>query len=98
MYVSVRHSITDSQKWDQTTKNVMALTTQGRLPRGLKGLMYLPSADGRTTDCVWEASLVEALKRFLDPQIGTAARNEYIPIKAEAAFGLPGQHDVRMAA
>jgi hypothetical protein len=98
MYVSVHHTITDPQKWDQTTQNIMAMTQQGRLPQGLKGLMYLPATDGRRADCVWEANSVEALKKFLDGQTGTAARNEYIPIKADAAFGLPGQQTQRQAA
>ena len=98
MYVSVHHTITDPQKWDQTTRNIMAMTEQGRLPEGLKGLMYLPAIDGRRADCVWEANSVEALKKFLDGQTGAAARNEYIPIKADAAFGLPGKEAQRKAA
>jgi len=98
MYVSVHHTITDPQKWDQTTRNIMAMTEQGRLPEGLKGLMYLPATDGRRADCVWEANSVEALRKFLDGQTGTAARNEYIQIKAESAFGLPGQEGQRKAA
>ncbi len=60
--------------------------------------MYLPSVGGRSAYCLWEASSVDALKRFLDPQIGMAARNEYIPIKADTAFGLPGQAESRLAA
>jgi hypothetical protein len=98
MYVSVHHSIADPQKWDQTTKNIMAMTEQGRLPEGLKGLMYLPAVDGRKADCVWEANSLDALKKFLDREIGTSAQNEYIPIKADAAFGLPGKEALHAAA
>ena len=98
MYVSVHHTITDPQKWDQTTRNIMAMTEQGRLPEGLKGLMYLPAIDGRRADCVWEANSVEALRKFLDRETGTAAKNEYIQIKADAAFGLPGKEAQRKAA
>jgi len=98
MYVSVHHSITDAQKWDQITKNMMAMMEQGRIPQGLKGLMYLPGTDGRKADCVWEASSVDALKAFLERETASAARNEYIPIKAEAAFGLPGQEALHKAA
>lgn len=76
MYVSVHHAITDPQKWNQATKSIMAMTQQGQLPQGLKGLMYLPSTDGHKADCVWEANSVDALKKFLDSQTGTAARNE----------------------
>ena len=91
MYVSVHHSITDPQKWNQTTQNIMAKIEQGQLPQGLKGLMYLPSTDGRRADCVWEAPSIDALKKFIDGQTGTAAKNEYIPIQADGAFGLPTQ-------
>lgn len=98
MYVSVHHTITDPQKWNQTNRNIMAMTEQGRLPQGLKGLMFLPAVDGRKADCVWEANSVEALKNFLDRETGPASRNEYIPIKADAAFGLPGTEMQRKAA
>ena len=76
----------------------MAMTEKGRLPEGLNGLMYLPAVDGRKADCVWEASSVDALRKFLDRETGTAAKNEYIPIKADAAFGLPGNEVTRKAA
>ena len=98
MHVSVHHVITDSQKWDQLTQKMMALVEQGQLPQGLKGLMYLPSADGRTADCLWEASSVESLRNFLDPAIGTAATNDYFAINSTKAFGLPGQEAMRKAA
>ena len=98
MYVSVHHTITDPQKWDQTTRNIMAMTEQGRLPQGLKGLMYLPAQNGRKADCVWEANSLDALKNFLERETKAAAQNEYIEIKADAAFGLPGQEAMHKAA
>ncbi len=98
MYVSVHHTITDSQKWDQITKKMTTMVEQGQLPQGLKGLMYLPGTDGRKADCLWEAQSVDALRTFLDREIGTAARNDYFQINSEAAFGLPGQQELRKAA
>lgn len=98
MHVSVHHIITDPQKWEQVTKKMTTMVEQGRLPQGLKGLMYLPGADGRKADCLWEAPSLDALKNFLDREIGTAARNDYFQINTEAAFGLPGQEEVRKAA
>jgi hypothetical protein len=76
----------------------MAMMEQGRLPAGLKGLMYLPSMDGGRADCVWEADSVDALRSFMDRETGTAAKNEYIAIKAEEAVGLPGREAVQKAA
>jgi hypothetical protein len=91
MYVSVHHVIRDSQKWNQITGSMTTAIEQGKLPQGLKGLMYLPGVDGRKADCLWEAQSVEALRSFLDREIGSAATNEYFQIDANAAFGLPGQ-------
>jgi len=98
MYVAVHHTITYSKKWDQSTRNIMAMMEQGKLPQGLKGLMYHPSVDGRKADCVWEAGSVEALQTFLDRETGSAAKNEYMPIKSDAAVGLPVQEAVGKAA
>ena len=98
MHVSVHHTITDPQKWEQVTKSMMAMVEQDRMPQGLKGLIYLPGTDGRKADCLWEAQSVDALKNFLDREIGMAARNEYFQVKTEAAFGLPGQEEVRKPA
>jgi hypothetical protein len=98
MHVSVHHDITDSQKWDQLAQKMTAMVEQGRLPQGMKGLMYLPSADGRKADCLWEAPSVESLRSFLDRETGSAARNDYFPINSAAAFGLPGQQAMRKAA
>jgi hypothetical protein len=98
MHVSVHHIITDTQKWEQITKNMTTMVEQGRLPQGLKGLMYLPSADGRKADCLWEAPSVEAVRNFLDREIGSAARNDYFQINTQAAFGLPGHEEMRKAA
>jgi hypothetical protein len=89
MYVSIHHTIKDTQKWDQIVKNMMAAMEQGRIPQGLKGVMYLPSADGRRADCVWEVNSVESLKAFMERETSSVAQNEYIPINAQAAFGLP---------
>jgi len=79
MYVSVHHNITNPQEWAKTTRNIMAMTEQGRLPNGLKGLMYLPAVDGRKADCVWEANSVDALKNFLDRETGSAAKKRIHP-------------------
>jgi hypothetical protein len=91
MYVSIHHTIKDAQKWDQTVKNITTAMEQGRVPQGLKPLMYLPSVDGRQANCVWEAGSMESLKAFMDRGTGGAAQNEYFPINAQAALGLPAQ-------
>ncbi len=98
MHVAVHHTITDPQKWEQVTQKMTKVIEESRLPQGLKGLMYLPASDGRKADCLWEATSVDTLRNFLDREIGTAARNEYFQINIQAAFGLPGQEELRKAA
>ena len=89
MIVAIRHNITDPKKWEEAGGKILPMIQEGRLPKGLKALSYLPGVDGRRAECVWEAGSVEDLKRFLDPLTAPAAHNEYIPINAEQAMGLP---------
>jgi hypothetical protein len=98
MHVAIHHIITDPQKWQQVTQKLMQLVEQNRMPQGLKPLLYLPSTDGRKADCLWDVTSVEALRSFLDREIGTSARNEYFQINTQEAFGLPGQEELRKAA
>jgi len=98
MFVVIHHNITDSQKWGQITEKIGGMVERRQLPKGVCGLSYLPSTDGRHADCLWETDSLENLKRFLDPEIGTAARNEYFQVDATHAFGLPGQTAERKAA
>lgn len=89
MIVAIHHNITDPKKWEELTSKIVPMVEEGRLPQGLKALFYLPGTDGRRADCVWEASSVEDLKRFLEPLTSPAARNEYFQINAGQAMGLP---------
>jgi hypothetical protein len=89
MHAVIHHYISDPAKWDRSVKNIMSMVEQHRLPSGLKPLEYLPSADGRNADCVWEAESLGALKRFIERETSLAARNEYFEVREEAAIGLP---------
>ena len=97
MHVVIRHYISDSAKWDRSTKNIMAMIEQHRLPAGLKPLEYLPSVDGRNADCVWEANSLGALQQFIERET-SGARNEYFEVNAEASVGLPKGEDLARAA
>jgi hypothetical protein len=89
MHVVIRHYISDPMKWERSSKNIMSMIEQQRLPTGLKPLEYLPSVDGRNADCVWEAGSLAILKKFIEGETSGAARNEYFEVKDEAAIGLP---------
>lgn len=73
----------------------MASMQRGQLPAGLKGLMYLPSQDGRQAECLWEADSLDHLKSFMDRETGQAAKNEYFTVNETAAVGLPGHESPR---
>jgi hypothetical protein len=88
MHAVIRHYISDAAQWDRTVKNIMSKVEQHRLPSGIVPLQYLPSADGRNADCLWEADSLGALQKFMDGET-TGARNEYFAVKDEAAIGLP---------
>lgn len=89
MFVAIHHNISDPKLWEESTSQIGPMVEQGRLPKGLKAIYYLPSTDGRRADCLWEADSLDNLKRFLDPLTTKAAKNEYFQINTEQAFGLP---------
>ena len=97
MHVVIRHYISDSAKWDRSTKNIMSLIEQQRLPSGLKPLEYLPSVDGRNAECLWEAKLLADVKQFVERETA-GARNEYFEVNAQAAIGLPKAEELARAA
>ena len=97
MHVVIRHYVSDPAKWDRSTKNIMSMIEQHRLPAGLKPVEYLPSVDGRNADCVWETDSLGALQKFIERET-TGARNEYFQVNAEAAIGLPKGEELARAA
>jgi hypothetical protein len=98
MITSVHHLINNPDRWEQATKRIMALSENGKLPQGLKGLMFLPGMDGHRADCVWEANSLEGLQVFLDREIGNGAKNEYFQVDDATAFGLPVHTEAHHAA
>ena len=88
MHAVIRHYVSDPAKWNQSTQKIMSMIEQHQLPSGLKPLVFLPGADGRNADCVWEADSLKSLQQFVDRETA-GARNEYFELNAEAAIGLP---------
>jgi hypothetical protein len=93
MHAVIRHYISDPVTWDRTVKNIMSMIEQHRLPGAFTPLQYLPSADGRNADCVWETDSLSALQTFMDRET-KGARNEYFEVKDEAAIGLPKSEEM----
>jgi hypothetical protein len=88
MHAVIRHYITDPAKWNQSVEKIMSMIQNQQLPSGILPLQYLPSADGRNADCVWQAESLGALQKFVDGAT-SGARNEYFAVKEEGAVGLP---------
>jgi len=97
MIIAVHHVINNPDRWEQSVKRIMALSDNNDLPKGLKGLMFLPAMDGHKADCVWEANTIESLQNFLDREIGTGATNEYYQVDDASAFGLPAHKEIHHA-
>lgn len=93
MLFTVHHQIRDPKLWSDSTRQIMADMEQGKLPHGLKGLMYLPSTDGQHADCLWEADKLDHLRSFIDGKTGKAAKNEYYEVNAQAAVGVPSHEE-----
>ena len=98
MFVLVQHNITDPMEWEYTAKRISEMVQQGKLPKGVKGWMCLPSTDGHHADSLWETPTLLVLRVFVDRETGMAAISEYFEIKEDAAFGLPGREMAQQAA
>jgi hypothetical protein len=89
MQVGIYHTINDAKKWEQTKQRVMSKIEGGTLPAGVKPVLYIPGINSKTTFCLWEADSIDSVKKFVDAESGTAARNEYFEVDAKNAIGLP---------
>jgi len=89
MHIGIQHTINDAQKWEQGKQSVMGKITGGTLPAGLKPLLFIPATNQKTMFCVWEADSLDTVKKFIDHETGTAARNEYFEVDTKNAIGLP---------
>ena len=89
MHIGIHHIINDSKKWEQSKKSVMSKVQGGTLPAGMKPVFFVPATNQKTTFCVWEADSVDTVKKFIDRETSTAARNEYFEVDTKNAMGLP---------
>ncbi len=89
MYIGILHSINDAERWGQGVQRVMGKVQEGTLPAGMKPVCLIPATNQKTTVCVWEADSVDTVKKFIDRETGTAARNEYFEVDTKNALGLP---------
>jgi hypothetical protein len=84
MHVIAVHDINDPQGFAAAAGSVLE-----RIPSGMTLHSMYPSQDGKRAVCVWEAGSVEDVRSFVDGAAGDMARNEYFPVMADHAIGLP---------
>jgi hypothetical protein len=89
MHIVIHHIINEAQKWEQGKQSIMSKIEGGTLPPGMKPLLFIPTANQKTTFCVWEADSLDTVKKFIEREMGTAARNEYFEVDTKNAIGLP---------
>jgi hypothetical protein len=84
MYILVQHTISDP-----TTVWGRAQVALASMPAHLKLHHSLPSPDGSTAVCVWEADSIPTLKTYLDPMLGPAAENRYVEVVNKEGVAVP---------
>ena len=89
MFVTVIHRISDPDEFESSAKRATEA-----IPSQLKLHQYMTSVDRKTATCLWEARSVDDVKQLLEPVLGHVSKNEYIPLNAEAAYGLPATSTV----
>ena len=83
MYVAVIHEIKDPETAFARGER---LVKQEGAPAGARGLQFYPSRDGAWVTCLWEASSVDEIQRYVDDALGDAAANTCYEVNAEQAF------------
>ena len=88
MLIGIHHVINDATKWEQGKQSLMSKMQAGTLPAGIKPVFVVPAKDQKVTFCLWEADSVDTVKKFIEREMGTAARNEYFEVDTKNAIGL----------
>jgi hypothetical protein len=89
MLIGIHHAINDATKWEQGKQSLMSKMQAGTLPAGMKPVFVVPAKDQKVTFCLWEANSLDTVKKFIDRELGAAARNDYFEVDTKNAIGLP---------
>ena len=82
MYTVAIHTISNPEKFWSTAKTLS-------VPAPLKLHTVFPSTDGAKAVCLWEGEGLPAIKQFVEQITSGVATNEYMPVEASSAMGLP---------
>jgi len=84
MYTVAIHTISNPTKFWSAAKSL-------EVPPALKLHSVLPSTDGAKAVCLWEGDSLPSIRQFVDRVTTGLASNEYVPIEAANAVGLPSK-------
>lgn len=85
MFVLVHHVISDPKTFWKDPEQFLS-----SIPGHLKLHATYGISDGTRATCVWEGPSVESVRQLLDEYSRGIAKNEYLPIDEERAYGIPG--------
>jgi hypothetical protein len=84
MYVTVIHTIQDTQKF-------WGAAEESTLPQGVTLHSVFPNEDGSRAVCLWEADSQEAVEKVVEGTVGDVSSNEFYAVNPQNAQGLPSQ-------
>ena len=83
MYVVVQHRFKDPQVAFQRGERL--IKNEGA-PAGAHGLQFYPARDGSGAACLWEASSVDSIQKYVDTTLGDSSENTCFEVDAAMAF------------
>jgi hypothetical protein len=82
MFIVAIHNISNPAKFWAAAQNLS-------IPSHVRLHTVFPSTDGAKGVCLWQGESLEVVKPLVDSLTGGLSVNEYIPIEAKSAMGLP---------
>jgi hypothetical protein len=82
MFIIAIHSISNPEKFWAAARTLS-------IPSHVRLHTVFPSTDGAKGVCLWQGESLAVVKPLVDSLTSGLAVNEYIPIQAENAIGLP---------
>jgi hypothetical protein len=82
MYIIAIHNISNPEKFWEAAKSLS-------IPSHVRLHTVFPSTDGKKGVCLWQGESLAVVRPLVDSLTGGLSTNEYIPIAAESAMGLP---------
>jgi hypothetical protein len=83
MYVVMQHRFTNTPV--ALARGEKLIKSEGA-PTGAHGLQFYPARDGTGATCLWEASSVQSIQRYVDTTLGDSSVNTCYEVDAAQSF------------